>query len=271
MRGKLHGEGSLPLVGDRVAFRVLGGDEGSIEKILPRRTVLSRQVGEGRRAKQHVYCANVEIVVIVCAAAAPPLRPALIDRLLVTARYEELTPIICLNKIDLDAGGEAARTLEVYGPAGYEVFPVSALTGEGLESLAVRLTDRISVFAGHSGVGKTSLLNALIPGFSRYTRPVTRRARGRHATTEVYLVSLPRGGYVVDTPGFREFTVWGVAPEDLGSYYPEFLPYAARCRFHNCLHHNDPDCAVRRAVADGAIPALRYQNYLRLLETHGGG
>ena len=270
LRGRLREEGSNPLVGDLVEFRVIGDGEGTIEGVLPRRNALSRQAGQGRRVRQHTYCANVDCVVIVVAAQAPPIRPALIDRLLISARSEDLTPIICLNKVDLDPEGEAVEIMDVYRAAGYEVYLTSALTGAGIEPLLARLGESVSVFSGHSGVGKTSLMTQLIPGFHRETRTVSKRARGRHSTTEVYLVPLPQGGYLVDTPGFREFTVWGVEPEDIGSYYPEFLPYAAKCRFHNCLHFEDPDCAVRDAVEDGAIPALRYCNYLRLLETHGG-
>jgi ribosome biogenesis GTPase len=271
VRARLYDEGKSPLVGDRVTFCVTAPGEGSVETILPRRNVLSRQAGHGRRAKRHVYCANVDIVVVVCAAQEPPFRPALVDRLLITACCEELTPVVCLNKIDLDPAGEAVCTMEVYRQVGYEVFLTSAQTGEGVDALAQRLTGASSVFSGHSGVGKTSLLTWMIPGFSRRTRETSKRARGRHATTEVQLVRLPRGGYVVDTPGFREFTVWGVAPEDIGSHYPEFLPHAANCRFHNCLHHTDPGCAVRKAVEEGEITALRYRNYLRILEAHGGG
>jgi len=270
VRGKFHEKGRGPLVGDRVAVTVTGPGEGVVEEILPRTTVLSRQVGEGRRAKRHLYCANVEIVVVVCAAKAPPLRPALVDRLIVTAVFEELTPLICLNKIDQDSDGEARKVMDVYRDAGYEVFLTSAVTGEGVERLGERLRNHVSVFSGHSGVGKTSLLQRLVPGFSRRTRELTKRARGRHATVEVYLVPLPGGGYVVDTPGFREFTVWGVAPEDIASYYPEFLRFAAKCRFNNCLHRDEPGCAVLGAVREGKIHPLRYKNYLRLLETHGG-
>jgi len=193
-----------------------------------------------------------------------------VDRLLITARYEELTPVICLNKTDLDPVGEAVGTMDLYRRIGYEVVLTSALTGEGVDDLARRLVNRTSVFSGHSGVGKTSLLQCIIPGFSRRTREVSKRARGRHSTTEVSLVRLPGGGYVVDTPGFREFTVWGVEPEDIGSYYPEFLPYAANCKFNNCLHRGDPGCAVRKAVEGGQVSPLRYHSYLKILESHGG-
>ncbi len=269
VRAKLYDEGSSPLVGDHVTFRLTGRNEGTVETVLPRRNVLSRQAGHGRRSRQHRYCANVDVVVVVCATHEPPFRPALVDRLLIAARLEELTPVICLNKTDLEPEGEAVRAMEIYRCVGYEVFLTSALTGTGVDALARRLRDQTSVFSGHSGVGKTSLLQHIIPGFSRRTREVSKRARGRHATTEVFLVQLPDGGYVIDTPGFREFTVWGVEPEDIGSYYPEFLPYASNCKYHNCLHHRDPGCAVRKAVEDGLLPSLRYQSYLRILESHG--
>ena len=268
LRGRLRAEGGEALVGDRVMFRELASGQGVIERVLPRRTVLSRQTG-GRRAVRRLYCANVDTVVIVCAANEPPLRPALIDRLLITARYEGLDPVICLNKMDLDDSGDARAVIDLYRELGYETFTTCARSGEGGAALGERLRRGLSVFAGHSGVGKTTLLGVLVPGFTRKTREVGPRARGRHATTEVYMVRLPGGGLVVDTPGFREFSVWGLVPEDIGSYYPEFLPHISRCRFNNCLHLDEPGCAVMDAVAAGVVSALRYHNYLRLLQTHG--
>ncbi len=265
LRGRLHGEGVTPLVGDRVVFQDVGPSQGVIEEIKPRRNVLSRATG----GKRHLYCANVDTVVIVCAAQAPPIRPALIDRLLITAQAERIDAVICLNKVDLDPGGEVVRILRLYREIGYEVFFTSAVTGEGVSALGDRLSKGVSVFSGHSGVGKTSLLKMLIPGFEGKTREVTKWARGRHSTTEVYTVALPGGGYVVDTPGFREFTVWGVALEDIGSFYPEFLPFAEKCKYHDCLHLDEPDCAVRGAVEEGLVTELRYANYVRLLEKHG--
>ncbi len=265
LRGRLHGEGRSVLVGDRVVFRDVGASQGVIEEVRPRRNVLSRASG----GKQHLYCANVDAVVIVCAAQAPPIRPALIDRLLITARSEGLDAVICLNKVDLDPEGEVVRILRLYRELGYEVFFTSAVTGAGVRELGERISKGVSVFSGHSGVGKTSLLRVLIPGFEGRTKDVTKRARGRHSTTEVYVVGLPGGGFVIDTPGFREFTIWGVAPQDIGSYYPEFLPFAGRCRYHDCLHYSEPECAVRDAVEAGHISELRYGNYVRLLEKHG--
>jgi ribosome biogenesis GTPase len=264
LRGRLYGEGSTPLVGDRVVFQDVGPSQGVIEEIRPRRNVLSRSTG----GKQHLYCANVDTVVIVCAAQAPPIRPALIDRLLITAQVERINAIICLNKVDLDPDGEVARILRLYRELGYEVFFTSASTGEGVSALGDRLSKGVSVFSGHSGVGKTSLLKVLIPGFEGRTKEVTKWARGRHSTTEVYIVGLPGGGFVIDTPGFREFTVWGVSLQDIGSYYPEFLPFAQKCKYHDCLHLDEPQCAVKDAVEEGGISELRYSNYVRLLEKH---
>jgi ribosome biogenesis GTPase / thiamine phosphate phosphatase len=265
LRGRLHGEGVTPIVGDRVVFQDVGPSQGVIEEIRPRRNVLARSAG----GRKHLYCANVDTVVIVCAAHEPPIRPALIDRLLITAQAERIDAVICLNKIDLDTDGEVVRILRVYRDIGYEVFFTSAETGDGVRELGDRLSKGVSVFSGHSGVGKTSLLKQLIPGFEGKTLEVTKWARGRHSTTEVYIVGLPGGGYVVDTPGFREFTVWGVAPADIGSYYPEFLPFASKCKYNNCLHYTEPDCAVKVALEEGHITELRYTNYVRLLEKHG--
>ncbi len=271
LRGRLGNEGKVPLVGDYVRFKRIGADEGSIEDILPRKCVLSRQVGHGNRAKRQVYCTNVDTVVITCAAQAPPIRPALIDRLLVTACFEGLTPLICLNKIDIDPEGEAVKVMGLYRELGYEVYITSALNGEGIDALSRRLASCVSVFSGHSGVGKTSILKRLVPNLKRKTVSVTKRSRGRHGTTDVRLLRHRPGGYIIDTPGFREFTVWGVQPDELGSYYPEFLPFASDCRFNNCLHVDEPDCAVVQAVEAGSISTLRYKNYLRLLETHTTG
>lgn len=271
LRGRLRDGETVVLVGDNVQFQPLDETEGCIESVMPRTSELSRQVGRGNRAKQHYYCANVDTVVIVSAVKAPPIRPALIDRLLVTAQYEELSPVICLNKMDLDPSEEVKAIMDMYQDLGYEVFRTSTETGEGIPALAERLCHGVSVFSGHSGVGKTSLLQELIPGFQRKTLGVTKRARGRHSTTEVYLVALPDGGFVVDTPGFREFTVWGVPPESIDSYYPEFMDFIEHCKYYNCMHLDEPECAVLAAVEAGAIDPLRYMNYLRLIETHSDG
>jgi ribosome biogenesis GTPase / thiamine phosphate phosphatase len=220
-----------------------------------------------------VAAANIDQVVIVVSASPPPPRWALADRILVEAGCQDLAASIAVNKIDLAPNGSAERTAiedaaAVYRAAGFPVYLIGASTGEGFESFTAHFLGKTSTLAGHSGVGKTTILNRLVPeaGFPiGEVNPVT--GKGRHKTTWSVLVKLPGGGYVADTPGFREFGLVGILPEDLGKHYPEFLPMISGCRFKDCLHREEPRCVLRAAVEEGRISRLRYRNYLQILKS----
>ena len=238
-----------------------------------RRSVLSRpQPRSGKRRDEHntefiekVIVANMDVLLIVASSAQPPLRQGLIDRFLIIAERGGLTPVLAINKIDLGAPDEAV----VAGLSGLGVTMrlVSAATGEGLASLREELAGKNTVLAGQSGVGKSTLVNAMVPGAQAATREIRMKdQRGRHRTTSASVYDLPGGGLLVDTPGVRELGVFLNAAE-LPWYFPEFELLAASCKFRDCTHTHEPSCAVQQAVEDGAIPSRRYESYLRILET----
>ena len=247
--------------GDRVWFRPVGGDEGVIESVEPRYGVLSRAT----RGRQHIIVTNVDQLVIVTSAAEPRLKPNLIDRFLVTAEKNHIRPIICINKIDLVDSADLQPLVGVYCQLGYRVLLVSAQTGQGVQALRRALSDRESVVAGQSGVGKSSLLNAIDPRLQLHVQNVSADTqKGKHTTTTAGLIPLPWGGYVVDTPGIRQFALWDVIPEEVAGYYRDLRPYVSACRFPDCSHTHEDDCAVKDAVADGHIDARRYESYVHV-------
>lgn len=269
LRGRLKLEqrtGDRVVPGDRVEVEHHPDGSITIEAVEDRRSELARQApgARGRRAK--VIVANVDQVVVVFAAARPDPRFRLLDRFLVVAESNRLPAVIVVNKVDL-VGEEAARVaFRVYEQVGYPVLYTSVPARRGLEELRARLCGRTSVLAGPSGVGKSSLLNAIEPGLSLRTAEVSRAAGvGRHTTVAAELIPLRCGGYVADTPGLRELGLWGVPAEELDACFPEFRPYLGACRFgRSCSHTHEPECAVRAAVDSGAIPRERYESY-RLL------
>ena len=247
--------------GDRVRFRPSGRDEGIIERIERRHGVLTRAI----RGRCHVIVANVDQVLIVGSAAQPVLKPHLIDRMLVTAEKDRIRPIICLNKIDLVDPADLQPLVGVYGQMGYEVFLLSATTGFGIERLRRKVMGRQSVFAGQSGVGKSSLLNAIEPGLDLRIATVSdENEKGRHTTTVASLIPLSSGGYVLDTPGIRQFQLWDVVPQEVAGYFRDLRSYASLCRFPDCTHTHEADCSVKDAVADGRLDARRYESYCQL-------
>jgi ribosome biogenesis GTPase len=249
------------VAGDVVRFRPEGESQGIIERVEPRRGVLSR----ASRGQQHVLVANVDQVVIVTSAAEPRMKPNLIDRYLVSAEKAQATPIICINKIDLINSADLMPVVGVYSQLGYEVLAVSAATGLGIERLRGRLAGAESVVTGQSGVGKSSLLNAVEPELGLRVQSVSKESqKGRHTTTTAELIPLAIGGYVVDTPGIRQFQLWDVIPDEVASYFRELRPYVSQCRFPNCTHTHEDHCAVKDAVADGWIDARRYESYVQI-------
>ncbi|NUQ64102.1 MAG: ribosome small subunit-dependent GTPase A [Pirellulales bacterium] len=247
--------------GDLVVVRPVeqgAGNEGIIERIEPRRGVLSRT----SRGRQQVIVANVDQALIIASAAEPRLKPNLIDRLLVSAEQGKIRPLIVINKIDLVDPAEFQPLVGVYAQMGYEVLLASAKTGFGISRLRVRLAGRQSVVAGQSGVGKSSLLNAVDPGLELRVAEVSEEnQKGRHTTTTAKLLPWEFGGYVVDTPGIRQFQLWDVIPEEVAGYYRDVRPYVSRCRFPDCTHTHEADCAVKDAVADGRLDVRRYESF----------
>jgi len=262
------------LVGDRVLISALGGGEGILEQVLPRRSELVRETAGRARV---VVAANVDQVLALVAARDPPPRWALVDRMLVAAERDGLVPALGLNKSDqLESDAEKRREiesiLELYRSLGYPVFQLSASRAEGFEALVDWLRGKATVLSGHSGVGKSTLLNALCPGIALETGGLNEvTGKGRHTTTQVSLFRLPAGGYVADTPGFREFVPTELQPAELGRHYPEFRKVleAGRCRYNDCLHTREPACAILRALEAGAVSKLRYESYLQILKTLG--
>ena len=249
--------------GDHVWFRPSGDDEGVIESVEPRYGVLSRRV----RGRQHIIVTNVDQLVIIASAAEPYLKPNLIDRYLVTAEKIRVRPLICINKIDLIDPADLQPLVGVYSQLGYQVLLLSAETGQGIERLRRALADRESVVAGQSGVGKSSLLNAVHPQLGLSVQAVSADThKGKHTTTTASLIPLGSGGYVVDTPGIRQFALWDVIPTEVAGFYRDIRPYESGCRFPDCTHTHEDDCAVKDAVADGRIDARRYESYVHIRE-----
>ncbi|MDD6383684.1 ribosome small subunit-dependent GTPase A [Mitsuokella sp.] len=240
--------------GDRVAVELLPDGTGVIERLLPRMNLLRRPA-----------VANLTQVVLTFAAAQPDLHPLLLNRFLVLAEWSGIDKIIlCINKMDLYAG-DGASFLALYEDIGYPVLRVSAHTGEGLAALREHLCGETSVFAGPSGVGKSSLMNAIDPSLALQTGEVSDKIkRGRHTTRVAELLPYA-GGYVVDTPGFSAMELTELDTAVLPDCFPEFRPYLGHCRFQPCSHSHEPDCAVKAAVASGAIAEERYQAYLSIL------
>ncbi|HEX5972548.1 MAG TPA: ribosome small subunit-dependent GTPase A [Gemmatimonadaceae bacterium] len=262
-------------IGDRV---VLEQDESSsawtIAGILPRRSKLARRAPGGGFGER-VVAANVDQVVVVFAAANPEPHPRMLDRFLVIAEANELAARIVINKVELVGGAAAARARwGEYERAGYPVHYTSAKHGEGLDALHDALAGKVSVLTGPSGVGKSSLMNAMFPGLDLRVGEISESVnKGRHTTVGGYLHPLPgpEGGYVADTPGLREVGMWGLPPESLDRCFPELRPFLDACRFGDCTHRVEPECGVREALARGEVSAERYDSYLRLREELEGG
>jgi len=219
------------------------------------------------RGRQHIIVTNVDQLLIVTSAAEPRIKPNLIDRFLVTAERCRIRPLICINKVDLVDAADLQPLVGVYSQMGYEVHLVSAKTGQGIERVRRKLTDRASVVAGQSGVGKSSLLNAFDEGLDLATGEVSAESqKGRHTTTTAQLIRLSFGGYVVDTPGIRQFQLWDVIPEEVAGFFRDLRPYVSHCRFPDCTHTHESPCAVKDAVADGYVDARRYESYVQMFE-----
>ena len=272
LRGRVkqeRGDSDLVVIGDRVSVAPLAGGDAMIESVEPRRTRFSRrQPGPRGIWKEDMIVANLDQVLVVFACADPMPHMRMVDRFLVVAEHNEVEAVVVANKVDL-VGLPAARGLfSGYEAIGYPVHYVSAHEGIGLEELADRLVGRVSVVTGPSGVGKSTLLNAIQPGLRIETGAVSETVhKGRHTTTsaELHPLTAPGGGYVADTPGLRELGLWQVPHEELAWCFPEMRDYLGKCAFNDCRHISEPRCAVLAAVAAGQISAARHDSYRRLL------
>jgi len=246
--------------GDWVRVEGNGG-EGMIQAIEPRQTSLCRD----SRGRRHVIVANVDQVVIVGSAALPDLKPGLFDRLLVAAELAGIRPLVCFNKADLVPPGSLVPVAGVFARMGYPVVVCSATTGLGLARLAAELAGRVTAVVGQSGVGKSSLLNALDPGLALPVGEVSREnQKGRHTTTTARLLPHRFGGWFVDTPGVRQFQPWQVVPAEVPAAFRDLRPLANLCRFPDCTHDHESDCAVKDAVADGLLDTRRWESCRQL-------
>jgi len=268
IRTRLIADRGSIAVGDRVGFVIeplkTGKEsEGVIESIEPRTGQLQRLAG--RRIQ--TIAANVDQAIIVSSAGQPQPKPHLIDRYIISAHAGQMKPIICMNKIDLDTDDFAGEMLERYEHLGYRVLRVSATTGQGMDQLCDVLKDKSSVFAGQSGVGKSSLLNTIQPGLKlRIGEVHGQTEKGTHTTTTAVLLRLEMGGYVVDTPGIRSFDLNIIPRDELEAYFVEFVPLVENCRYPSCTHVYEEECAIKDAVERGEVHPDRYATYLALFE-----
>ena len=253
-------------IGDRVLLEQDDVNNASaIAEILPRRSRLARRAPGGGQGER-IVAANVDQVVVVFAAANPEPHPRMLDRFLVIAEANDLASRIVINKVELVGGADVARERwRDYERAGYAVHYTSVKRREGLEALHDALAGQVSVLTGPSGVGKSSLLNAMFPGLDLRVGEISESVnKGRHTTVGGYLHPLPGGGYVADTPGLREVGMWALSPTELDQCFPELRPYLTQCRFADCRHSVEPGCAVRDAVARGDVSRARYESFIKL-------
>lgn len=259
LRGRYRVKEQDFLVGDRVLIKPVSDTRAVIEKVMERKNQLNRPL-----------VANIDQVIIVMALTLPEPDLMLLDRLLVLTEYHDLTPIICWNKGDLVEESQIPNFLHTYARTGYSLVITSAKTGTGIDQLKEALKDKISVMAGPSGVGKSSLLNVVQPGLSLKTGKVgAKSGKGRHTTRHVELLKLEFGGFVADTPGFSRLDLPPVEREELTYLFPEIAHQAFNCKFSSCLHHTEPGCMVRSALDEGKIHRIRYDHYCYFLDEIG--
>ena len=266
LRSRLIAERHPIAVGDRVRFEIVSDaqgrqTEGVIEEVMPRRSELKRIAGR----REHTIAANVDQVIIVSSVDLPPPKPHLIDRYIVAALAGRMVPIVCMNKMDLQGAETAADILERYAAVGYGTLKTSALRGDGADGLRDVLRGVCSVIAGQSGVGKSSLLNAIQPSLKLRVGEVSEHTlRGRHTTSTAELLNMDVGGYVVDTPGIRSFDTTAVPRNEIESLFAEFVDLVPHCKFPDCTHTHETRCAIKAAVENGDIHPERYESYVRI-------
>ncbi len=252
---------NVVVAGDRVLISTTSPGEGVIERVEPRKSMICRT----SREKQHVLVANVDQLLIVGSAAEPTLKPNLIDRFLLTAEKNRLQPIICINKVDLVDIADLQPLVGVYAQMGYQVVLLSCETGFGIEYIKRCVIGKDSVVVGQSGVGKSSLLNTIDPTLNLTVNQVSaENQKGKHTTSAARFIPIQQGGHIVDTPGIRQFQLWDVIPAEVEGFLRDLRPYINLCRFPDCTHTHEEQCAVKDAVADGRLDARRYESYCHI-------
>ena len=256
------------VAGDHVTIEVGGAGHDEEQAVIVRVDARRNQISRTSRKRQQVLVSNIDFVCIVASAAEPQLKPNLIDRYLISAEKANIDPIIVINKADLVDVADLQPVIGVWAQMGYPVLLTSTETGLGVERLKRMVSGRDSVVTGQSGVGKSSLLNVIEPGLQLRVGTVSdENQKGRHTTTAAKLIPLENGGHLIDTPGIRQFQLWDVIPEEVAGYFRDLRPFINGCRFPDCTHTHEDDCAVKWAVADGKLDVRRYESYVQIKDS----
>ena len=256
------------VAGDHVAIQVGGAGHDDEQAVIVRVDARRNQISRTSRKRQQVLVSNIDFVCIVASAAEPQLKPNLIDRYLISAEKANIDPIIVINKVDLVDLVDLQPVIGVWAAMGYPVLLTSTESGLGIERLKRLVSGRDSVVTGQSGVGKSSLLNVIEPGLQLRIGTVSdENQKGRHTTTAAKLIPLENGGHLIDTPGIRQFQLWDVIPEEVAGYFRDLRPFINGCRFPDCTHTHEEDCAVKWAVADGKLNVRRYESYVQIKDS----
>jgi ribosome biogenesis GTPase len=254
------------VAGDVVRLLPEGGEQAWVVRIEPRRSTLSRT----SKQRRHVIVANVDQLLMVTSAAQPSIKPNLIDRVLATAEQNQLDACVCINKCDLIDTTILQALIGTYTQMGYRVLMVSAAKGWGMDRLRLMTRNRNSVVVGQSGVGKSSILNAIDSGLRQRVQAVSaENQKGKHTTTTAEVFPLSYGGSIIDTPGVRQFQLWDISPSEMSGLFRDIRPFASNCRYPNCTHIHENDCSVKDAVADGRLDGRRYDSYCQMVDSPG--